>query len=156
MQRLNADFHKSIQTNNQKTKHFSFHSYSIKQRWKKKQQPTNELFNWTLLEMKPLKGSTKLFKYIIYYCSWIQNVLIFQIGFDLIFMRLHTALTVVSQFYESQVYDEYVIKGNAAILKCNIPSFVSDHVEIIEWIDSNGGLYTRDEHDYGNYTQNTI
>lgn len=52
---------------------------------------------------------------------------------------------VVSQFYESQVYDEYVIKGNAAVLKCNIPSFVSDHVEIVEWIDSNGSHYTRDD-----------
>lgn len=50
--------------------------------------------------------------------------------------------TVVSQFYESQVYDEYVIKGNAAVLKCHIPSFVSDHVEIIEWTDSNGGQYS--------------
>ena len=39
--------------------------------------------------------------------------------------------------------DEYVIKGNAAVLKCNIPSFVSDHVEIVEWIDSNGGQYLR-------------
>lgn len=51
---------------------------------------------------------------------------------------------VVSQFYESQVSDEYVIKGNAAVLKCNIPSFVSDHVEVIEWVDSNGSLYTKD------------
>lgn len=42
------------------------------------------------------------------------------------------------------MYDEYVIKGNAAVLKCNIPSFVSDHVEIVEWIDTNGGIYTRD------------
>lgn len=50
---------------------------------------------------------------------------------------------MVSQFYESQVYDEYVIKGNAAVLKCNIPSFVSDHVEITEWVDSNGSHYTR-------------
>lgn len=36
-------------------------------------------------------------------------------------------------------------KNNAAILKCNIPSFVSDHVEIIEWVDTNGGIYTRDD-----------
>lgn len=56
---------------------------------------------------------------------------------------------VVSQFYESQVYDEYVIKGNAAVLKCNIPSFVSDHVEIVEWVDSNGEHYTKDENSYG-------
>lgn len=57
---------------------------------------------------------------------------------------------MVSQFYEAQVYDEYVIKENAAILKCNIPSFVSDHVEIIEWVDSNGSLYTKDEKKSGN------
>ncbi len=49
---------------------------------------------------------------------------------------------VVSQFYESQVYDEYVIKGNAAVLKCHLPSFISDHVEIIEWADSDGGQYS--------------
>lgn len=56
---------------------------------------------------------------------------------------------VVSQFYESQVYDEYVIKGNPAVLKCNIPSFVSDHVEIVEWLDSNGGQYFRETASYG-------
>lgn len=49
---------------------------------------------------------------------------------------------MVGQFYESQVYDEYVIKGNAAVLKCHIPSFVSDHVEVIEWTDSLGGQYS--------------
>ena len=48
---------------------------------------------------------------------------------------------VVNQYYESQVYDEYVIKGNAAILKCNIPSFVADHIYIVEWIDSDNGRY---------------
>lgn len=57
--------------------------------------------------------------------------------------------SVVSQFYQSSVYDEYVIKGNAAVLKCNIPSFVSDHVEIIEWVDSNGEIYKRDENSSG-------
>lgn len=48
------------------------------------------------------------------------------------------------QIYESQVYDEYVIRGNAAVLKCNIPSFVADHVEIVEWIDTKGERYFRD------------
>ncbi|KAG4065278.1 hypothetical protein HA402_012720, partial [Bradysia odoriphaga] len=51
---------------------------------------------------------------------------------------------VVSQFYESQVYDEYVIKGNAVVLKCHLPSFIVDHVEIVEWVDSNGGHYKHD------------
>lgn len=65
-----------------------------------------------------------------------------------LFVFVQISLPVVSQFYESQVYDEYVIKGNAAVLKCNIPSFVADHVEIIEWVDSNGLHYTR--HDSNN------
>lgn len=35
--------------------------------------------------------------------------------------------------------DEQVLKGNAAILKCNIPSFVSDFVVIDAWIDEENG-----------------
>lgn len=33
---------------------------------------------------------------------------------------------------------EYVIKGNAAILKCSIPSFVADFVKVESWIDEEG------------------
>ena len=29
----------------------------------------------------------------------------------------------------------YVIKGNDAILKCEIPSFVADLIEIVGWVD---------------------
>jgi hypothetical protein len=39
------------------------------------------------------------------------------------------------------VYDAFVIKGNPAIFKCQIPSFVSDHVEIVEWVDTDNGSY---------------
>ena len=42
-----------------------------------------------------------------------------------------------------------MIKGNPAVLKCNIPSFVSDHVEIIEWVDTNGGQYFREDNNSG-------
>ncbi|XP_034142432.1 Down syndrome cell adhesion molecule-like protein Dscam2 isoform X36 [Drosophila guanche] len=50
---------------------------------------------------------------------------------------------VVKQFFESQVYDEYVIKGNAAIFKCQTPSFVADHIDITDWIDTEGEVYTK-------------
>lgn len=33
---------------------------------------------------------------------------------------------------------EYIIKGNAAILKCSVPSFVADFVQVISWIDDSG------------------
>lgn len=75
----------------------------------------------------------------------ITSLIVYSIFQYLIFIHIYTIYIVISQFYESQVYDEYVIKGNAAVLKCNIPSFVSDHVEIIEWIDTNGGRYSRDD-----------
>lgn len=32
--------------------------------------------------------------------------------------------------------EEYVLKGNAAVLKCHIPSFVSEYVNVISWIIS--------------------
>ncbi|KAF9805905.1 hypothetical protein SFRURICE_013881 [Spodoptera frugiperda] len=51
----------------------------------------------------------------------------------------------VNQFYESQVYDIYVIRGNAAVFKCHIPSFVSDHVQVVSWHDSENGEYTINE-----------
>lgn len=31
--------------------------------------------------------------------------------------------------------DEHVLKGNSAVLKCHIPSFVSDFVVVDAWID---------------------
>nr|CAH7736151.1 unnamed protein product [Callosobruchus chinensis] len=48
---------------------------------------------------------------------------------------------VVNQYYEAQVYDVFVIKGNTAVFKCQIPSFVSDHVEIIAWQDTDSNKY---------------
>uniref|UniRef100_A0A336LNV3 CSON015509 protein n=1 Tax=Culicoides sonorensis TaxID=179676 RepID=A0A336LNV3_CULSO len=48
---------------------------------------------------------------------------------------------VVNQYFEAQVYDVFVIRGNSAIFKCQIPSFVTDHVEIVSWQDTEGGLY---------------
>lgn len=41
--------------------------------------------------------------------------------------------SVVKQIYEVQVYDEYVIKGNTAVMKCHIPSFVVEYVKVISW-----------------------
>lgn len=46
---------------------------------------------------------------------------------------------VANQFYDAEVLSEYIIKGNAAIIKCNIPSFVTDFVKVESWIASEGG-----------------
>ncbi|XP_042237796.1 Down syndrome cell adhesion molecule-like protein Dscam2 isoform X34 [Homarus americanus] len=36
---------------------------------------------------------------------------------------------------------EYVIRGNSAILKCNIPSFVADFVSVQSWVTDQGQTY---------------
>lgn len=56
----------------------------------------------------------------------------------------------MNQYYEAQVYDAFVIKGNSAVFKCNIPSFVSDHVEIISWEDTQGTKFLSSS-DYGKF-----
>ncbi|XP_045473824.1 Down syndrome cell adhesion molecule-like protein Dscam2 isoform X12 [Harmonia axyridis] len=45
---------------------------------------------------------------------------------------------VVQQFYQSRVIDEFVLKGNTGILKCLVPSFVSDFIQIEAWIADDG------------------
>lgn len=48
---------------------------------------------------------------------------------------------MVNQYYEAEVVSEYVIKGNTAVLKCNIPSFVADFVKVEAWVGSEGSVY---------------
>ncbi|XP_044596127.1 Down syndrome cell adhesion molecule-like protein Dscam2 isoform X49 [Cotesia glomerata] len=48
---------------------------------------------------------------------------------------------VVVQYYEAEVVSEYVIRGNAAILKCTIPSFVAEFVSVESWEGSDGSRY---------------
>lgn len=55
---------------------------------------------------------------------------------------------VVNHYYEAEVVSEYVIKGNTAVLKCNIPSFVADFVGVDAWIGSDGSEYVASQ-DFG-------
>lgn len=54
---------------------------------------------------------------------------------------------VANQYYESEVISEYVIKGNAAIIKCNIPSFVTDFARVEGWIGSDNQTYEYNENE---------
>lgn len=54
---------------------------------------------------------------------------------------------MVSQPYEAEADNEYVIRGNAALMKCEVPSFVSDFVSVEMWMDSNGGTYQPGENE---------
>lgn len=57
---------------------------------------------------------------------------------------------VVNQHYDPALLPtEYVMRGNAAILKCSIPSFVADFVSVTAWVDDeeNEILPTDDDFD---------
>lgn len=45
---------------------------------------------------------------------------------------------MVSQSYTVNLWEENVLRGNAAILKCHIPSFVTEYVTVTTWIVSEG------------------
>ena len=50
----------------------------------------------------------------------------------------YIVFAVVSQDYATRVNDFDVILGNSALLKCEIPSFVTDFVSVINWSDAEG------------------
>jgi hypothetical protein len=65
-------------------------------------------------------------------------------------------ITVVSQFYSTEAENEYVIRGNAGVIKCKIPSFVSDFVYVESWISDSNEVFTRDNNDeinHGKFTE---
>lgn len=45
---------------------------------------------------------------------------------------------MVSQSYTVHLVEENVLRGNAAIVKCLIPSFVTEYVFVASWIISEG------------------
>lgn len=66
--------------------------------------------------------------------------------------RKNTKLcAVVQQFYQTRVIDEFVLRGNAAILKCNLPSFVADFVYVEAWIADDGTEILPNNNDFGTY-----
>lgn len=48
--------------------------------------------------------------------------------------------TVVSQAYTVNLMEENVLRGNSAIMKCHIPSFVTEYVTVSSWIISEGDV----------------
>ncbi|XP_025268088.1 Down syndrome cell adhesion molecule-like protein Dscam2 isoform X39 [Camponotus floridanus] len=55
---------------------------------------------------------------------------------------------VVGQRYAVNVMDEHVLRGNAAIIKCHIPSFVAEFVEVDSWIeDETTDIYPSADYD---------
>lgn len=60
-------------------------------------------------------------------------------------------LSVVYQEYASESHNVYVIVGNAALFKCEIPSYVADFVSVTSWVDSQSKEYFADSQSLGNF-----
>jgi len=56
--------------------------------------------------------------------------------------------SVVTQNYVVEVNNEHVIRGNSAVIKCSIPSFVADFVTVLSWNDNTENEYNIFHHDY--------
>ena len=54
---------------------------------------------------------------------------------------MSSVVSAVRQDYQLVLTDVHVILGNDALMKCTIPSFVSDFVEVTSWVDSEGKAY---------------
>ena len=50
----------------------------------------------------------------------------------------NTYFAVVLYVYDVDVFKENVVMGNDALMKCQIPSLVSDLVSVDSWVDSRG------------------
>ena len=61
---------------------------------------------------------------------------------------------VISQEFKANVnHETYVILGNDALLKCDVPSFVSDLLEISGWVDNQGNEYLPQTIHYGDFNR---
>lgn len=69
-------------------------------------------------------------------------------GFSVIWLK-NVCFTVVIQPYEAEADNEYVIRGNSVVMKCEIPSFVADFVSVTMWQDTEGNNFYPSK-DYGN------
>ena len=59
-----------------------------------------------------------------------------------IFATAPFCFAVVAQAYSTDAQHKvYVILGNTALVKCEVPSFISDFVSVINWLDNEGNEY---------------
>ena len=82
------------------------------------------------------------FRTLIWGMVWTHKQIVIWNQFCLIF-------SVVSQDYATRVNDFDVILGNSALLKCEIPSFVTDFVSVINWSDAEGQDFFPNQNNLG-------
>ena len=61
--------------------------------------------------------------------------------FDVQIVNKILFLPAVQQTFDTEAMNEYVILGNDVIVKCSVPSFVADFVNVVGWVDSEGNEF---------------
>ena len=56
---------------------------------------------------------------------------------------------VVRQHFSTRAEDEDVILGNDVLIRCRVPSFIGDFVDVVGWIDSDDINFVLGRQDYG-------
>jgi hypothetical protein len=82
-------------------------------------------------------------------CLRILFLCLYQCFF--VFIKNITIFTVVVQEYSTGSADAYVIVGNSALIRCEIPSFVADFVSVVSWSDNDSDEYFSLQTSYGIY-----
>lgn len=94
------------------------------------------------------RGACAVLSELWYAKTWLLQNLI-----NVLFSSHHFEMfPVVAQFYVTEAENEYVIRGNSAVMKCKIPSFVADFVSVESWVADDGQVhtYTTTSDNYGN------
>ena len=68
---------------------------------------------------------------------------------DLVNNRFFFRFQVVTQSYACYVNQAHVIRGNDVLMKCDIPSFVTDFVELLNWQDNEDNIFSARSLSYG-------
>ena len=76
-------------------------------------------------------------------------ILMWYSFYDVSFPICFIQSSAVNQPYETRVSDEFVMEGNDAIVKCSLPSFAADFLEVISW-SSDETVYIKKSNFHGN------
>ena len=95
--------------------------------------------NWYISPAFSLIVSKISFVRFFKLCDYVANWLT-----DIVFVDV-----VVAQEYVAEADNEYVINGNSAIFKCEIPSFVADFVHVTSWTEEGSDITYHHSKEFG-------
>lgn len=90
------------------------------------------------LEIKPESKDLGIILLHSYFCPLLFPIISFFFKYTHYFNSI--TISVVSQAYTVNLMEENVLRGNSAIVKCHIPSFVTEYVTVSSWIISEGDV----------------